>query len=59
MPILNFDIKKVNPSASQHKCWVCSGLTLSGPLNTALKGGVWGRRMGQVFGDSVSSVVSH
>jgi hypothetical protein len=37
---------QVNPSTPQHKCWACSGLTLSDAL-TPLKGGAWRRRMGQ------------
>ena len=51
----------VNPSTPRHKCQGLpfdklkapstaegSGLTLSGALYTALKGGAWRRRMGQV-----------
>jgi hypothetical protein len=50
-PLPTFNLKdflfKVNPSTSQHKCWGCSGLTLSGALHTALKSGTWRSRTGQ------------
>jgi hypothetical protein len=40
--------REVNPSTPQHLCWgFLTGLTLSGALYTALKGGAWRRRMGQ------------
>jgi len=52
----NREREEVNPSTPQHKCWGLpsaraqaegSGLTLSGALHPALKGGAWRRRMGQ------------
>jgi hypothetical protein len=44
----------VNPSASRHKCWGGSGLTLSTVLFTVMKGGTWRRRMGQLLFQSSS-----
>ena len=49
---------RFNPSTPQHKRWGLpsaraqaegSGLTLSGAFHATLKGGAWGRRMGQVL----------